>query len=480
MTAPTVEALVKSIEDYQATLLPGQKSGDKLTLHYLANLTVAAEIRACYLQLESGLSDIDLLKATGTKLEAIVSHVLQDGRLLGDYATGSITFRAAYPATSEIIIPAGSKVYAITEDNTKLYFETTVEGSIVEGESDIAIAARASERGPGGNIGPYEIVSMVARITGITSVENSLDFLGGTEDETDGELRERYFDAIQAPGKATAMMLERAINDVTTVSEVQIVSYGEGDLGVLVDHSGGITDVSHEIVDAISENIAAGIQARGCLGAIIDGSQVIVLNDDVYGGQVWVRPRCFVAGGDAFSLTYLDMAAVSKTAGVTIPAGTHRGEMIAATLDSEASRAKKILTVTPSGDNSYDVLLGMGEAGMLYNLPELITVGIAARIKLTATPEAGLVALIEASEKAFLGAYRIGESLEYSDVVRFFQNQYDLAADEFIGRPLKGVDELIELIVSGGGQLAVKNGDKITVEEDWRIEAGEVDITVES
>jgi hypothetical protein len=478
MTAPTVEDIVQSIEDAQAEMLPGQKSMDPLTLHYLANLTIAAEIRDCYLQLEDELSNIDILKATGSKLDAIVSHVLPDGRIQGDYATGSITFHTAYPATSVIVIPAGSKVYAITEDNTKLYYQTTVAGSIAIGETETTIDARASERGPASNIGPYEIVAMIARITGISSVENKLNFLGGSEDETDDELKERYFDAIQAPGKATILMLERAINDLSTISEVRIVNYGSGDLGVLVDHSEGIAEKSDEIVDAIRDNIAAGTQARGMLCATIDGSSSQVTNDDVYGGEIWVRPRCYVATEDSFSLTYYDMEGRSRTATVTIPAGTHRGDMIKATLQEESDRAKYILTVTPSGNNSYDILLGMGEPGYLYNLPELVVVSIAAQIRITDTPEMDLLNNIETSLTAFLGAYKIGESLEYSDVLRFFQNLYDPTADECIGRPLKGIDEILELTVTGGGFAATKIGDRITVEEDWRLYAGDVDIVL--
>ena len=122
----------------------------------------------------------------------------------------------------------------------------------------------------------------------------------------------------------------------------------------------------------------------------------------------------------------------------------------------------------------------MGEAGYLYNLPELIAVGVMAHIRLTDTPEVGLVDTIEASLKAFLGAYRIGENLEYSDVQRFLQNYFDPIADECIGRALKGIDEIVSLQVTGGGQAAVKNGDKITVEEDWRIEAGVLSIVVDS
>ena len=121
----------------------------------------------------------------------------------------------------------------------------------------------------------------------------------------------------------------------------------------------------------------------------------------------------------------------------------------------------------------------MGEAGYLYNLPELVEVGVVAHIHLTDTPETGLVDLIEESLTAFLGAFRIGENLEFSDVQRFLQNYFDPTADESIGRSLKGIDEVISLSVTGGGQAAMKNGDKILVEEDWRIEAGLINIVVD-
>ena len=476
MTAPTVAALVKRLEDAQAAMLLGQVSMDKLTMHYLANLTVADQLRSCYQQIEDGLAGIDILKASGAKLEAIVSHVLIGGRLLGEYATGTITFTASYAANQEIQIPAGTKAYAILEDGTKIYFETTVAGSIPIGEMQASVAARAVERGPSGNIGPYQIIAMVSRITGVSSVENVLPFTGGTEDESDDALRERYFDAIQAPGKATILMLDRALNDV--VAEAQVVSYGSGDLGILVDYAGGIEETSDDIVNIIAENIAAGTQARGCLGATIDGASSQVLMDDVYGGLIWVRPRCFVAAEDTFSLEYLDMVGQTRTSTVTVPAATHRGDMIRANMEALGDRAKKIVSVTPSGINSYDLLLGMGEAGYLYNLPELIETSITATIRLTDTPETGLVESIKASLRAFLGAFRIGERLEYSDVLRFFQNLYDPSADDCIGRAFKGIDEILELTVSGGQQTATKIGDRILVEEDWRIEAGEIGITI--
>lgn len=480
MTVPTVAALVKRLEDAQAAMLPGQKSMDKLTLHYLANLTVAAELKDCYQQLEDGIADIDVLKAAGSKLDAIVSHVLIGGRILGDYATGTAVFKTAYPATSIITIPAGTKTYAILEDGTKLYFITTEASSIAIGSSQAAVASRAVIRGTSGNIGPYTLLNTVSRITGIVSVENPLAFSGGTVDETDDELRERYFDAVQAPGKATITMLERALNDISTVAEVKIWNYGSGDMGVLVDHSEGVAEVSAEIVSSLKTNIAAGAVARGEIGATVDAGDVVILEDDVYGGMVWVRPRNFVKLGDFFTFTYRDMANQVLTGTITIPPATHRGAMVRAVLnDDDDSRAKKILAVSPSsGGNSYDILLGMGEPQYLYNLPELITVNINAQIYLTETPEADLVESIKASLTAFLGAFKIGESLQYSDVLRFFQNYYDATVDENVGRTLVGIDEIVQLTALGGGQSAYRIGDRITVEEDWRIEAGTMNITV--
>lgn len=485
ITVPTIAALVKRLEDAQAEMLPGQISGDKYTLHYLTNLTFAAELQACYQECEDGLARIDVLKAKGTDLEKIVEHVLINGRLLGDKATGQVTFHTSYEAPEDILIPEGTQVYSILEDGTKLYFETTEDGTIEEGEMETTINAQAVLRGPSGNIAPYSIISMKGRITGITSVENLLEFTGGIEDESDDDLRRRYFDAVQAPGKATVLMLERALNELTDVAETRVFNYGEGDLGVLVDYRGGgeghITTVGQDVVECIRKNIAVGTQARGIVGATRRGETVTILEDDVYGGLVWVRPRDFVPQGDILYFTYLDMFSHTRDGLCIVPPATHRGVMIQATLEEPTDRAKKILSVTPSDSQiDYDILLGMGAAGYLYNLPELIYISVVAQIRLTDIPETDLVNKIKASLEAFLDNFVIGENLQYSDVQKFLQNNFDLTAEGYVGRAFQGIDEIVSLNVSGGGQAATKNGDHIVVEEDWRIEAGSVDIYVET
>ena len=54
----TTDDIVKRIEDRQAEMLPGRKSMDKLSLHYLANISVAAELAEAYAALEANLDNI--------------------------------------------------------------------------------------------------------------------------------------------------------------------------------------------------------------------------------------------------------------------------------------------------------------------------------------------------------------------------------------------------------------------------------------
>jgi hypothetical protein len=81
---------------------------------------------------------------------------------------------------------------------------------------------------------------------------------------------------------------------------------------------------------------------------------------------------------------------------------------------------------------------------------------------------------------AFLDAFRIGERLEYSDILKFFFNAFDPEEEGCVGRAFVGVDELISLTVSGGGQAAGTLGERITVEEDWRLEPDEEGMDIQA
>lgn len=56
-------------------------------------------------------------------------------------------------------------------------------------------------------------------------------------------------DAVQAPGKATITMPERALNDISTVAEAKVWNYGSSDMGIPVgncDHSARNSQGCHD------------------------------------------------------------------------------------------------------------------------------------------------------------------------------------------------------------------------------------------
>ncbi len=479
MAYPSVEEITRWIEDAQALELPDQISMDRLTLHYLANRTWAAQLQECYKLNEQVLEYLDVMRASGDRLVELVRHALPDGRLEGDHATGYVTFLPDYPPTAAITIPAGTRVYAIPELSTeKLWYKTTVEATLGIGETEVTVAIEAEKNGPDSNTGPMTVRQMEGFISGIVDIENRLVITGGTEDETDAELRQRYFDAVIAPGKATHIMIERALLDLADVREVSLIDHGFGDVEVVVDYTGGIAEVNGDITECLDENLGGGVQARGCYGASVSGSTVIVTVNDTYGGEIWVRPTVHTGDEDTFSMTYLDMTGATQTANVTIPAGTHRGTMIKATMASEGSRAKKILTVTASGNNAYDILIGMGISGRLYNLPELVNVDVDLQIYQTSTPETDLLTKIETSVTNFINSLRIGERLEFSDVQRFVFNEFDPTAEDNIGRPFIGIDEIASLVITTITDTITAVGERLTIETDERLEPGTITATL--
>jgi len=295
VTAPTVEELTEDLEHYQATMIPSQKEMDKLTLHYLHNLSVAAMLHDLYEDLENALVALDVLKATGKDLEMRIADRILDGRHRGDRAAGYLTFYSNLPVEDEGTIPAGTRCYAVTNQGKKIFFDTDLEATIPIGETSVSVLASAIERRLESNVAPFTILNLWAGVAGVDSVENPLAFDGGTEDESDGELRQRYFDAVMISGRAVVEMIERHLVDVEGVTEAHVVNRGQGDIEVVLDYTGGNAQVNEDVIEALETNLAAGTQARGCLAATVTPEAVIPELGDSFGGEVYFRSRDFIS-----------------------------------------------------------------------------------------------------------------------------------------------------------------------------------------
>ena len=179
---------------------------------------VAGQAYLLYNRIDDSTKSISILTATGSDLDAIIVDRLPAGRQLGTQSTGYITFKCMYAATEAIPIPEGSKALALGQDGSKQYFETTAYGQIEIGDYSVIIEAHAVEPGISGNVAAYAINQIPFSIPGITRIENTAAFADGTDQETDDELRNRYYYAVLIPGKATTEIIEEHLTDLVDVS----------------------------------------------------------------------------------------------------------------------------------------------------------------------------------------------------------------------------------------------------------------------
>lgn len=432
---------------------------------------VAIQAYNLYNRIDNSTQSISILTATEDYLDALVVDRLPAGRQLGSQATGNITFKRNTAAEEIIPISIGSKARAIGQDGSKIDFETTVYGEIGIGEYSVVIAAHAMTAGEEGNVSEYSITQLPYNIFGIERVENAAAFTGGTNSETDDELRNRYYYAVLVPGKATTEIIEEHLTDLDDVSESHIYTRGTGDIEVVVDYDDGIGEDSSEIIDVLETNIAAGITCCGVLGANIShGLNELELNESS-GGRIWVRATENILTAESITIEYEDIINRIRHATADIPAGTITGDAILATLEASTDRVKSITNIIYEGTKSYNVLVGMGQYPYLYTLPREVLVDVTIQITKTTTPENDLTGIIETSIYNFLTSYNIGKDLEWSDLFFYIYTDYETA------RVFSGIDIILSCTISGNSTTITVPGEIINIEEDQRIRPGAISVT---
>jgi hypothetical protein len=339
--------------------------------------------------------------------------------------------------------------------------------------------------GTAGNTREYTVGRLSTGIREVDYVENTAAFSGGTDGETDEELLARYIYTVKEPGRATKLLIEEHLLALANASDDKIVSkaiaysMGMGDAEIVVDGSDETGD-EILIVACLEDNLSIGTIGRGILAATISSAGNVVDLEDTAGGKIWVRPTTNVVTEDSITFSYKNVQNNTVTKIVTIPAGTPRGTAIAVTMTDRA----KYVSAAPAyaGSNTYDILIGRGVYPYLYLTPELCPVNIAVSISLTATPETGLVASIEASVNAYLGRFQIGETLDYSDLIKAVL--FDLStitADidaSMTVRAFSGIDRIRSLTATYGAQVISSNVGQITMENDARIIPGSIAVTI--
>jgi uncharacterized phage protein gp47/JayE len=134
----------------------------------------------------------DIDTKVGTDLDRFVA-LFGFARQQGRRATGVITFAISTPATSDLIITAGSQVLKpATSVSPAVIFRTVVSDVIYVGTTTVDIPIEAVEIGPSGNVPSNTITALVDANLQVGSINNALATSGGSTVETDGELRLRF------------------------------------------------------------------------------------------------------------------------------------------------------------------------------------------------------------------------------------------------------------------------------------------------
>jgi len=208
----------------------------------------AAQIQSLYHQAKWVLDQSFPQTAQGVYLEQHAAlRKLQ--RSASACANGNIRFGAP-AAITDLPIPKGT--VCMTE--TGIRFATTEEAILPVGSTYVDVPAVALDAGTVGNVTAGSITIIAAMPAGIKACTNPEPFTGGSDSETDEELRARLLDSYQRlPNGANAAYYEQTALSYPGVAAAKAVGRprGVGSVDVYVAVETGIPEA--ELLDTIED-----------------------------------------------------------------------------------------------------------------------------------------------------------------------------------------------------------------------------------
>lgn len=210
-------------------------------------------------------SSFNITEASGKALEDRVFW-LGITRIKEKKSSGKVEFTG----TQNTIIPTGFRV--ATQDN-RIYYTL---GDVVIGSNGKAEAFIESLNGGSKTVADVsEVNKIVNPLIGVQSVINHNVVSGGTDTETDTQLRARYYNELLGLGKSTILSVKNTILLNSEATKVNIIeNEKDTEQNGLPPHSfkcyvfGGKDD---DILDAIYKSRPAGIPSVGEIEKVIDG-----------------------------------------------------------------------------------------------------------------------------------------------------------------------------------------------------------------
>lgn len=154
-------------------------------------------------------------------------------------SVGELTFFISEPVDHDIHIPRGT--VAATLDDVPVRYVTTENEEIASGNTLVSIYAEAEEAGSRGNVGIGKVVAGVSMPAEIERVSNREQFAGGTDEETDEQLRNRIRDSyLRLPNGTNSAYYEQLALTVNGISKACAAgkTRGAGTVDVFVSGNG--------------------------------------------------------------------------------------------------------------------------------------------------------------------------------------------------------------------------------------------------
>lgn len=162
----------------------------------------------------------DIESKSGADLDNFV-QLFGFNRLPPRRATGSITFERTSPATVNTIIPVNSQ-FATTEAIPTIAV-TVVPAVMLVGDTSITVPAQAGLGGSAGNIPANGLRVAATPIPGVGTFSNSAAFTGGTDGESDEQLRDRFKKTVFRNLAGTEQMFLAVALENQNVSQVNVI-----------------------------------------------------------------------------------------------------------------------------------------------------------------------------------------------------------------------------------------------------------------
>src|SRR5574337_1002717 len=143
-------------------------------------------------------------------------------RLAAVPASGNVTF-SRYTATNQAVIAIGAIVqtadgtqkYAVTVDTTNPAYSAGLGGYVMApGTATVTVPVAATVAAAAGNAAPGAINTLGQAIPGVDTVTNALQFVNGTDPETDAAFRARFLVFVASLSRATPGAVGTAVAGV--------------------------------------------------------------------------------------------------------------------------------------------------------------------------------------------------------------------------------------------------------------------------